>query len=78
MSIFPTPGHERAHRLLALRADLVLQGAGGRGERDGEADVRSVDLDVADEVQRDQVPVELRLLDRSKRVAHLLRCDMCL
>ena len=73
MSIFPTPGTQLPHGRFALAPDLVLQRTCRRREGHREADVGPVDLDVADEVQRDQVAVELGILDRTKRVPDLLR-----
>ncbi|MEZ4610917.1 MAG: hypothetical protein R2838_11860 [Caldilineaceae bacterium] len=44
---------------------LAAQRAGGRGQHDGEADRAAVDGQIPNHVERDEIVVEFRLLDRA-------------
>ena len=59
----PTPGDRGPDRLDGGGLQLVADRTGGRRQLDGEADIVPLDREVLDEIQRDDVPVEVGILD---------------
>jgi hypothetical protein len=57
---------QRPHRGLAVGLDLGLERAGGRGQDEGEGDGAVGGGDVLDHPQRDQVAVQVGVLNRAQ------------
>ena len=60
--LLATKAEDTEDRVFRLGLHLVLHRTGRRGEFDREGDVRAADGDVLDELQRDDVALEVRVL----------------
>ena len=72
------PAGDRGQRLLRVGADLVAQGASGRGEDDGRADARVVEDHVSDHPELDDVALQFRVLDARECAQHIFLGHACL
>ena len=60
-----------ATRALGLALHLLLHGTRGRGERDGERHAVAVDLHLFDHAERDEILLQVRIVDGRERLTHL-------
>ena len=73
--VHPLDAGERLHGGEGLLLQHVLDRTGGGGQLDVEREGAGVDLHVLDETQADDVPAQIRILDRAEGVQDLLLAD---